>query len=244
MKIVSFSKTYSMKNILAHLNFLFLIAVNFVSCNTDEIDKIAEDAIGGTVKPDKKDPTVCDTICCKEVKENLLKNGGLERWQTFPFLQATDWLLFDNEVNVKRNYNIVYEGKYSAKMQSPVKGNTARINQLIAVYPGQKIRIRFKYYIEQWKANGARTYCYFRTKRAEKYTMSIEELKNFYDEDTYYILRGGGYGLTYFPHKLNVWLQFDETLEVPPTAYYFEFGVNSYCGTTIYVDDCHITDVG
>jgi hypothetical protein len=73
--------------------------------------------------------------------------------------------------------------------------------------------------------------------------MSIEELKYFYDDDTYHILRGGGYGLTYLPHKLNVWLQFDEIIEVPPTAYYFEFGINSYCGTTIYVDDCHITNV-
>lgn len=233
-----------MKMVLAHLIFLLLIAANFVSCNTDEIDEIVEDAIGGSIKPDKKDPTICDTVCCKEIKENLLKNGGLESWDTFLFLQATDWLLFDSEVNMKRSHDIVYEGRYSAKMQSQAKGNTARINQLITVYPGQKIRIRFKYYIEQWKSNGARTYCYFRTKQAEKYAMSIEELRSFYDEDTYRILRGGGYGLTYLPHKLNVWLQFDETIEVPPTAYYFEFGVNSYCGTTIYVDDCHITDVG
>ena len=232
-----------MKKELVHLVFLLLIATNFVSCNTDEIDRIVQDVIGG-VTSNRKDPTICDTTCCKEENVNLLKNGGLERWQTFPFLQATDWLLFDNDVNVKKNHTIVYEGKYSAKMQSQEKGNTARIDQLISVYPGQKIRIRFKYYIEQWKANGARIYCYFRTKQAEKYTMSIEALKNFYDEDTYHILRGAGYGLTYLPHKLNVWLQFDETIEVPPAAYYFEFGVNSYYGTTIYVDDCHITDIG
>ena len=50
--------------------------------------------------------------------------------------------------------------------------------------------------------------------------------------------------MAYLPHKLNVWLQFDETIEVPRAAYYFEFGVNSYYGTTIYVDDCHITDIG
>ena len=232
-----------MKKGFIHL-ILFLIGVILANCNTEEIEKIVEDAIDDTVEPNWKNPTICDTVCCKEDNENLLKNGGLERWQTFPFLQATDWLLFNNDVNVKKNHTIVYEGKYSAKMQSPEKGNTARIDQLISVYPGQKIRIRFKYYIEQWKSNGARIYCYFRTKQAEKYTMSIEELKNFYDEDTYHILRGGGYGLAYLPHKLNVWLQFDETIEVPPAAYYFEFGVNSYYGTTIYVDDCHITDIG
>lgn len=34
---------------------------------------------------------------------------------------------------------------------------------------------------------------------------------------------------------MNVWQTFDETVEVPPTAHYFVFGVNSYFGTTIYV---------
>ena len=34
---------------------------------------------------------------------------------------------------------------------------------------------------------------------------------------------------------MNVWQAFDETVEVPPTAHYFVFGVNSYFGTTIYV---------
>lgn len=234
-----------MKKGIIHL-ILFLIGVILANCNTEEIDKIVEDAIDDTVEPNWKNPTICDTVCCKEDNENLLKNGGLERWNLFPFQydMATDWYPIHNNTNVKKNHTIVYEGKYSAKMQSQEKGNTARIDQLISVYPGQKIRIRFKYYIEQWKSNGARIYCYFRTKQAEKYTMSIEELKNFYDEDTYHILRGGGYGLAYLPHKLNVWLQFDETIEVPPAAYYFEFGVNSYYGTTIYVDDCHITDIG
>ena len=42
---------------------------------------------------------------------------------------------------------------------------------------------------------------------------------------------------------MNVWQTFDETVEVPPTAHYFVFGVNSYFGTTIYVDDCWVMDV-
>ncbi|MBR5802752.1 MAG: hypothetical protein IKY31_00180 [Bacteroidaceae bacterium] len=230
-----------MKKGFIHL-ILFLIGVILVNCNTDEIDKIVEDAIDDTVEPNWKNPTICDTTCCKEENVNLLKNGGLERWQTFPFLQATDWLLFDDDVKVQMNRNIVYEEKFSAKMQSREIGSTARIDQLISVYPKQKIRIRFKYYVEQWKPKGARTYCYFRTERAEKYTLSIDELEDIYDKDTYHIFRGGGYGLAYFPHKLNVWLQFDETIEVPSTAHYFVFGINSYCGTTIYIDDCHITD--
>lgn len=42
---------------------------------------------------------------------------------------------------------------------------------------------------------------------------------------------------------MNVWQAFDETVEVPPTAHYYVFGVNSYFGTTIYVDDCWVMDV-
>ena len=37
--------------------------------------------------------------------------------------------------------------------------------------------------------------------------------------------------------------KFDETIEVPPSANYFAFGINSYYGTTIYVDDCWVTNV-
>lgn len=97
--------------------------------------------------------------------------------------------------------------------------------------------------MEQWKSKGARTYCYFRTDAAETYNISADELQAFYGKEQYYIIRGGGYGITYFPHDLNVWQTFDETVEVPPTAHYFVFGVNSYYGTTIYVDDCWVTDV-
>ena len=175
--------------------------------------------------------------------QNLLLNGGLEEWTPFtPYDIPSNWLCHNN-YNVKREHKIVCEGHYSAKMQSPEKGTTARIDQVVPVTPNKKIRIRFHYAITQWKDKGARTYCYFRTRSAESSTISAEALNFFYDAYTLRIIRGGGYGLTYFPHELNKWLTFDETIEVPPSANYFVFGVNSYYGTTIYVDDCWITNV-
>ena len=175
--------------------------------------------------------------------QNLLINGGLEKWGSFmPYDMPQNWLSHNN-YNVRKNSDIVYEGHYSAKMQSREKGSTARIDQVVPVIPNKKIRIRFHYAITQWKDKGARTYCYFRTRSAESSTISSEALNYFYDTYTLRIIRGGGYGLTYFPHELNKWLTFDETILVPPEANYFVFGINSYYGTTIYVDDCWVTNV-
>lgn len=176
-------------------------------------------------------------------EKNLLENGGLEKW-VFPsrYDMPSGWF-HHNNTNLKKERKIICEGNYSVKMQSQKKGSTAQIDQRIAVSPGQKIRIRFNYYVEQWKSNGARTYCYFRTEAAEKYNISADELQAFYGKEQYYIIRGGGYGKTYFSHDLKVWNTFDETVEVPPTAHYFVFGVNSYYGTIIYVDDCWVTNV-
>ena len=176
--------------------------------------------------------------------ENMLVNGGLEEWANdfwTPYDFIKGWFCHNN-TNVKKESDIVCEGKYSAMMQSKKTGSTARIDQRIAVSPGQKIRIRFSYYVEQWKSKGARTYCYFRTDAAETYNISADELQAFYGKEQYYIIRGGGYGKTYLPHDLNIWQTFDETIEVPPTAHYFVFGINSYYGTTIYVDDCWVVD--
>lgn len=172
---------------------------------------------------------------------NMLENGGLEEWNSLIGMPK-DWII-NNLDNVKQERNIKYEGKYSVKMQSKESGSTARIDQRIAVTPGQKMRIRFRYYVEQWKSKGARTYSYFRTDAAEAYNISADELQAFYSKEQYYIIRGGGYGKTYFPHELNVWQTFDETIVVPPTAHYFVFGVNSYYGTTIYIDDCWVIEV-
>lgn len=176
-------------------------------------------------------------------EQNLLVNGGLEEWSTFITPEMPKGWSLPHNLFVKQNRTIVYEGCSSAKMQSNEKGETARLEQKIMVIPHEMLKIRFRYYIEKWKSKGARTYCYFRTDAAEKYNISADELESFYGKDTYYIIRGGGYGLTYFPHELNVWQTFDETIEVPPTANYFVFGINSYYGTTIYVDDCWVIDV-
>ena len=175
--------------------------------------------------------------------QNLLINGGLEEWIPLsPYDMPKDWLCHNNS-NVTRDYTVVCEGKCSAKMQSREKGSTARIDQVVPVTPNKKIRIRFHYAITQWKDKGARTFCYFRTRAAESSTISTEALTYFYNTNTYRIIRGGGYGLAYLPHELNRWLTFDGTILVPPEANYFVFGINSYYGTTIYVDDCWVTNV-
>ena len=175
--------------------------------------------------------------------QNLLENGGLETWLQFtPYDLPSNWLCHNN-YNVGREHKIVCEGHYSAKMKSLEKGSTATVDQCVQIIPNHKIRIRFHYYIEQWKDKGARTYCYFRTRAAESSTISAEALNYFYDTNTLRIIRGGGYGLAYLPHEQNKWLTFDETIDVPPSANYFVFGVNSYYGTTIYVDDCWVTNV-
>lgn len=174
--------------------------------------------------------------------QNLLVNGGLEEWESFWLEMPKGWSIPSNTY-VKRDYSVHFEGECCAKMQSLEKGKTARLEQKIQVTPNRKIRIRFHYAITQWKDKGARTFCYFRTRSAESSTISAEALNYFYDTYTLRIIRGGGYGLTYFPHELNKWLTFDETIEVPPSANYFAFGINSYYGTTIYVDDCWVTNV-
>lgn len=174
---------------------------------------------------------------------NLMVNGGLEKWVQFTYYDIPQSWYCHNNYNVRKDHDIVCEGRYSVKMQSKESGSTSTIDQCVPVQAGGKIKIRFKYYVEQWKKNGARTYCYFRTRPAEVSNISADELKALYDKATYYIIRGGGYGQTYLPHSLNVWQVFDETIDVPPTANYFVFGINSYYGTTIYVDDCWVIDV-
>ena len=217
-----------------------LILLGLTSCVGKGDDEIVEEQI---IDLKSDDETRSGQSQSEPSGVNLLENGGLEIWNIVSSNHMPDGWFCHNNSNVKRNHSIVYEGTFSAKMEAQEKGNSAIIDQRIAVSPGHKIRILFRYYVEQWKTNGARTYCYFRTDAAEKYNISADELKTFYGKDAYYVIRGGGYGLTYFPHELNVWQTFDETIEVPPTAYYFVFGVNSYYGATIYVDDCYVIDV-
>lgn len=194
--------------------------------NTDRTDSVIDDDGGGDVVEG----------------QNLLINGGLEWWNSSAVEKPEGWSVSNNGF-VRRDSATHFEGALSAKMKSEESGNTARLEQLIPVIPGQKIRIRFKFYIEQWKSKGARTYCYFRTRAAQASNLSADELHAFYSDAEYYIIRGGGYGLTYFPHELDVWQTFDGTITVPPSANYFVFGINSYQGTTIYVDDCSVAGV-
>ena len=218
---------------------VFLVSGFLISCDTDDYSELTKKEID---EPNKtSSPNSGSRSGIEEI--NLLENGGLEEWSSFWTPEMPKgWSLPSNNF-VRQDKKIVYEGRSSAKMESEESGQTARLEQNIQVPPQGKIRIRFHYYVEKWKSKGARTYCYFRTREAEASNLSIDELKDFYDDDIYYIIRGGGYGLTYFPHDLNVWQVFDETIEVPPTATYFSFGINSYKGTTIYVDDCWVIDV-
>ena len=173
--------------------------------------------------------------------ENLLLNNSVEEWDYNGCEHPLYWLIPSGDCDkVTRNNRIVFKDRYSAKMNAPKSGVTARIAQLIKVTPGCKIRIRFNYYVEKWGSNGARTYCYFRTGHQEATSISIADLRSIYSNDEYYVFRGGGYGKAYLPHTENTWLVFDEIITVPPTANYFEFGINSYYGTIIYVDDCYI----
>lgn len=222
---------------------MFFMCGILSSCNTDDYDEPAnkndnktETNAEGGFKSDNRGNS-------SNEENNLMENGGLEKWVQFSYYDIPQSWYCHNNYNVRKDPNIVCEGRYSVKMQSKESGSTSTIDQCVPVHAGGKIKIRFKYYVEQWKKNGARTYCYFRTRSAEASNISADELKTFYDKDTYHIIRGGGYGLTYLPHSLNVWQVFDETIDVPPTANYFVFGINSYFGTTIYVDDCWVIDM-
>ena len=189
--------------------------------------------------PDTPEDPGDDTV----VLTNLLLNGGLEEWLSgTEYDMPANWARHSN-YNVRKDTTVVSEGSHSARMSSLETGSTARIDQRIPVTPGSRIRIRFHYNVAQWKSKGARTYCYFRTAAAESYNIPVDELKAFYSTEEYYIIRGGGYGLTYLPHDLDVWQVFDETITVPPSATYFVFGINSYHGTTLYVDNCLVAQV-
>lgn len=219
---------------------ILLVIVLFAGCSPDEmvVNENEQPQVIDSVPQSDSIPSHDDTDTTEVFGPNILRDGGIEDWVSiigYPNIWSTN-----DSRDVSQNRIIICEGLSSAKMKSRESGITARIKQSIPITPGSRIRIRFKYYIEQWKTNGARTYCYFRTGAAQSTNISISELKEFYTDDEYYIFRGGGYGKAYLPHTLNTWLTFDETLTVPPTATHFEFGINSYHGTTIYIDDCYI----
>lgn len=232
--------------------FILCLLTLFAGCGKDEVEELVEPEPiviyysgpeGGGSGDDNNNNEGEKDDKGIPIEQNILINGGLEKWESISSYDMPEHWLCHNNNNVRKDCTTVYEGKWSAKMKSLESGSTATIDQCVQITPDHTIRIRFRYYVEQWKDKGARTYCYFRTRSAEVSTIPTDELKAFYDESTYRIIRGGGSGLAYLPHELNVWHTFDETILVPPTANYFVFGVNSYYGTTIYIDDCYIVDV-
>ena len=220
-----------------------LTLFGMTSCNSDSDEDITKDQLSELQTKPIQEEANSDQIRSVSEENNLLENGNLEQWIMLATYDTPSGWLSHNNPNVKKNTTIVYEGNFSARMKSTESGSTARLDQRIAVTPTNTIRIRFHYYIEQWKAKGARTYCYFRTDAAEKYNIPTDSLYAFYDKNDYHIIRGGGYGKTYLADSLGVWLTFDETIQVPPTANYFVFGINSYYGTSLYIDDCSISDI-
>ena len=213
--------------------FFFILTISCVKDNSS--DNSREDTTGQTEEGGNENVSINGP--------NLLQNGGLEKWvvdlPAFYYDIPEGWNVHNNS-NVQKNENIVLKGDFSARMKSVESGSTARLDQDISVTYGKKIRIKFNYYVENWKTNGARTYCYFRKNVNENSNISANELREFYSSDEYYIIRGGGRGRKYLPSTLNKWQIFDEIIDVPPTANYFEFGINSYYGTTIYVDECYV----
>ena len=87
---------------------------------------------------------------------NLLQNGGLEKWvvdlPAFYYDIPEGWNVHNNS-NVQKNENIVLKGDFSARMKSVESGSTARLDQDISVTYGKKIRIKFNYYVENWKSS-------------------------------------------------------------------------------------------
>lgn len=215
----------------------FLIA----GCNVDENVIVDEQPVNDqTIDSSPDTGEQSDSI----VGENLLLNSSVEKWMTSPCEHPLDWCLPSGYCDkVKKNRDTVYIGQYSARMKALESGVTARIAQEVCISPGSKIRIQFKYYIAKWKTNGARTYCYFRTSSPGSKDISIAELRAFYTTDDYYIIRGGGKGLKYLPHDIGYWQTFDEVIDVPTNAYYFELGINSYFGTVLYVDDFYVVEI-
>ena len=151
-----------MQKATIYITVLVAIALYF-SCTRDDYvppetglttqeeinDSIINDSI--PISGDDND-TIHDTIPL--VAENLLLNGGLEQWvdplMVAPYDVPEHWFIHNN-LNVRKNNTIVSEGIFSAKMESLETGSTARVDQRVPVTPGSRIRIRFSYYVEQWK---------------------------------------------------------------------------------------------
>lgn len=176
---------------------------------------------------------------------NLLDNGDCEEWGS-DFVDAENylvgWSMREHYGSITQEADKVYEGKRAVRMSSPKPGITASISQKIGISPGHNLRIRFHYYIERaCTGTRPRMYCYFHQIGLGNISNSV--LSEFYDEATWGIIRGGGYGLSSFPLEYEEWKLFDYIIQAPDIADYFVFEIHSYAGTTMYVDDCWVMDV-
>ena len=176
---------------------------------------------------------------------NLLENGTCEEWISFDLGKRGDyldgWSLKENNGTVFQESDIVYEGKYAAKLCSPATGITAFVSQPINIASGHRLRIAFHYRMDYQYGTGARMYCYFREGSSSNIPNDV--LSTFYDDATLDIIRGGGYGINKFGDTAGEWQFFDYTIQAPAIANRFVFEIHSYAGTTFYVDDCYVIDL-
>ena len=211
-----------------YLNLLLIVCLLFASC-----------------KEGNDSPSDLDKLEELELKPimNLLTNGNCEEWTTLPMgnTYLSGWSLRNKDCIIKER-DVVYEGSYAVCMLSPAKGITAALSQKVKVTSGHLLRLRFHYYIEpECTGTKPRMYCYFREGGTNNIPNDV--LASFYDDATWGVIRGGGYGLSSFPLEYGEWQLFDYTIEVPAIADYFVFEIHSYAGTKIYVDDCWVVDI-
>lgn len=146
-----------------------------------------------------------DKGCPEEESElvpimNLLKNGACEEWIGRNLAVGkkdylSGWSLKEHYGSISQETKIVYEGTSSVRMSSPKTGITASISQKVKVSPGHTLRIRFHYYIEEaCTGTKPRMYCYFRENGSSNIPNDV--LATFYDDATWGVIRGGGYGLS------------------------------------------------
>lgn len=176
---------------------------------------------------------------------NLLVNGNCESWVSSYVTGSKDylkyWSVAEHKGTLFRESEVVYEGHYSAKLCSYAPGITAFVRQTVDVVPTHRIRIFFRYRMDQTSGNGAKMHCYLRTNRTQNIPNDV--LSTYYDDATWGIIRGGGVGLNRFSDTGGEWKTFDYVITVPAIAHCFVFEIHSYVGSILYVDDCYVVDL-
>lgn len=221
------------------LSFILLCFLLLASSCVKEVGEDLESSLPTPPKEEGKDEKPTRLM-------NLLKNGDCEKWCDRIFISASrdyldGWSLKENHGSLSQERNIVCEGKYSAKLHSPQTGITAFISQKVKINPGHRIRLYFSYLLEGYSGTPPRMYCYIRENGTHNIANNI--LREFYDDATLCVIRGGGYGQKSFPVCKGEWQVFDYTIQMPAIAEYFVFEIHSYAGTVLYIDDCYVVDV-